>query len=115
MEPPSARITVHHVGEKSVAADRLLYCGRNAVKYPHLIDVKLGNRHFLVDESERDAVCEAYAADLENLEHPHWKIIKLIAKRLSEGLTIALFCHCSPKRCHCDEIRRLALNAIPPK
>ena len=115
MEPPSARITVRHVGEKNVVADRLLYCGRNSAKYLHLIDVNLGNRHFLVDESERDAACEAYAADLENLEHPHWKEIKLIAKRLSEGLTIALFCHCSPKRCHCDEIRRLALNTILSK
>jgi len=100
-------ITVHHVNDANkVEADIKLYCGRNGFKYPNLIDVKMGNPHFMNNEAMRDAVCKAYREDLEfDSSHPHWRKIKRMAQRLDEGKTVALFCHCSPKACHTEVIR----------
>ena len=106
------RITVHHVNDKHVVADLHLYCGRNGSKYPHLIDAKLGNIHWMRAEPQRDAVCEAFASDLSDTSHPYWPSIKRMAQRLAEGRTIALYCHCAPKRCHCDTLRLAAIESV---
>lgn len=102
-------VTTHHVRETGVRADLHLYCGRKgACNRTDLIDANLGNPHFMADESLREAVCEAYKADLEDESHPHWRNITLIGRRMFEGKSVALYCFCKPKRCHCDEIARRA-------
>lgn len=109
------QINVHHVNDaKKVKADLMLYCGRNGANYPHLIDAKMGNPHWMSGESQRDAVCKAYRNDLDmDSDHPHWKKVKRMAQRIGEGKTIALFCHCSPKACHCDTIQELVRLEVP--
>ena len=94
-------------------ADIHLYCGRETSYKPRpdLINANLGNPFPMNDESEREKICQEYEDMLAtNPEHPHWKIIKRIAERAKEGKKIALYCHCAPKQCHCDTIKKLALT-----
>jgi hypothetical protein len=86
-----------------------LYCGRGNAP-ANMVNANLGNPHNMgKDEKNRDAVIEAYRLDLGSPSHPHWKIIDRIAERLQEGKSIALYCWCAPKACHCDFIRTRAL------
>jgi hypothetical protein len=63
------------------------------------------------EESQRDAVCDAYENDLKLSDaHPHLPIIARIGLRVSEGKRIALYCFCAPKRCHCLTIQHRALT-----
>jgi hypothetical protein len=111
-------ITIHHVRETGVKADLHLYCGRNHWKYPHLTNAGLGNPFEMTHEDMRNAVCEAYKLSLEQDWQPHreqhLKVIQRIALRLSEGKSVALYCHCYPQACHCDVIKRRALETITP-
>jgi hypothetical protein len=34
---------------------------------------------------------------------------------MAEGKHVALYCHCHPKPCHCDTIKKLALNLVSTK
>lgn len=89
--------------------DLHLYCGRNATP-KGMVNANLGNPHHMGnDEAKRDDVIEAYRRDLGSPSHPHWPRIDRIASRLREGKTIALYCWCTPKACHCDFIRTRAL------
>jgi hypothetical protein len=103
-------ITVHHVNERNVRADLHLYCGRNGAKYPHLINSGLGNPFKMSTESMRDKICDAYSSFLtQKPGERHRRLIARIVQRITEGKRVALYCHCAPKRCHCDIIRDYAL------
>lgn len=105
-------ITVMNVNRPEHGFDISLYCGRNPNRYPNLINAKLGNPFHMDGECQRDEVCNRYA-DWLGGEHEapayHRRAIQIMAQRVQEGKTLALYCHCAPKRCHCDEIRRRAL------
>ncbi|MFA5306045.1 MAG: DUF4326 domain-containing protein [Candidatus Babeliales bacterium] len=60
-----------------------------------------GNPFFMHNESERDAVCDAYALYIMRmLKDGHLDISELFtAKRLG--------CWCKPKRCHGDFLKKL--------
>lgn len=107
------QITVHHVRETGVQADLHLYCGRpGACKRTDLIDAKLGNPFPMRDESQRNAVCDNYEAWLEGQPPDGYarKAIHRLAEHVRAGKTIALYCFCSPKRCHTESIRDFALG-----
>lgn len=58
------------------------------------------------NESERDAVVEAYDEWLHSpLGVSHRRVIDRIIKRSMEGKKVALYCHCAPAKCHCDVIK----------
>ncbi len=110
------KITVHHVQDaRKVTADLKIYCGRNR-KYCEenetLIWVGMGNPFQMNSEEDRNKVCDSYEEHYAYcIEQSITKaIVRRMAKRLVEGKTIALFCHCAPKRCHADTIRNEALN-----
>lgn len=70
----------------------------------------LGNPFYMKDESQRDAVCDAYAKWL--YEEVHVKRNPVLHAELSrlrrlmhERGTLILGCYCSPKRCHADTIK----------
>jgi hypothetical protein len=84
-----------------------LYCGRGNAP-AGMVNARLGNPHHMNGESQRHIVCELYEADLVDDAHPHWKLITRIGERLAEGKSIALYCFCAPKRCHCDTIKKKA-------
>jgi len=109
-----ATITVHHVGLKNVEADLHLYCGRNQNIRPGLVRANLGNPFWMgFDESRRDEVCDAYDEFLHSEKGAeHRRIIDRIITRYKEGKSIALYCHCAPKRCHCDTIREYVLTNV---
>lgn len=67
------------------------FCGRGS---------KWGNRNRMVTESDRDAVCDQHEIDLF---HDH-----ALLRALDELRGEDLICFCSPKRCHCDLLLRLA-------
>lgn len=73
-----------------------------------LIDrkTKWGNPFIMQDESKRDDVCDKYEIWLN--EKLHFKMLNLddlsLAKRLG--------CHCKPKRCHGDYLKKL-IEQIP--
>jgi hypothetical protein len=58
------------------------------------------NRHPMRDETQRDTVCEAHAADVAANPELRAQIGGLCGK--------VLVCYCAPKRCHGDELARLA-------
>ena len=111
MKTYSENITVHHVRKTGVVADLHLYCGRGTPP-PGQIKTDLGNPNWMPDESHRDRVCDAYERNLDEAAHPHWPRIRRIAQRIEEGLSVALYCHCAPEHCHCDVIRRKALELL---
>lgn len=78
-----------------------------------LVFANLGNPHWMRDESQRDAVCDAYERDIEsNPAHPHKRVMERIIQRVNEGRTVALYCFCAPKRCHCDFIAEYVLTNV---
>ena len=106
------RITVNHVKEHNVIADLHLYCGRGVAPNGQ-IKANLGNPFTMKDESQRDNVCDAYEKWLESPHAAsHIRVIERIIQRINEGKSIALYCHCAPKRCHCNSIREKVLKLI---
>ena len=81
--------------------------------HTHLINAELGNPFHMNKECLRDAVCNQYASWLA-FDRPAetWKRIERIAQRVSEGKSVALYCHCAPKRCHCDTIRAAVMSVL---
>ncbi|OGS70779.1 MAG: hypothetical protein A3F91_09710 [Flavobacteria bacterium RIFCSPLOWO2_12_FULL_35_11] len=78
-----------------------IYCGRGSA---------LGNPFKMSGESERDSVCEKYEAYFhEQVEvvknETMLKELRIIYKQAIQG-NINLGCYCSPKRCHCDTIKK---------
>lgn len=71
----------------------------------------LGNRHILSNHKnyqERLDCIEAYKKDLEEdfaVKGPMFKVVRKLARRVSEGEYIALRCWCAPLACHADVIR----------
>lgn len=99
-------VTVHHIRESDVAADLHYYCGRGSSRRKDLTNARLGNPFPLESEAQRDAVCDRYERMLDrNREHRHWPTIRKIAQEVLDGKTVALYCFCAPKRCHCETIR----------
>jgi hypothetical protein len=103
-------ITIHHVKEAgTVTADIHLYCGRGENNVKGLINARMGNPFIMKkwDLSERDRVCDAYERHLDSLPATanEWRVIERMKQRLAEGKTIALYCYCSPQRCHCESIK----------
>ena len=107
------KITIHHIREAGVKADLHLYCGRSYIPqgYPHLIHASMGNPFHMNGEADRNRVCDAYEEWIASPNAAsHKRIIERMIQRVQEGKSIALYCHCAPKRCHCETIRELALN-----
>ncbi|MDQ1340569.1 MAG: hypothetical protein QG567_1726 [Campylobacterota bacterium] len=84
-----------------------IYCGRGSA---------LGNPFKMNNESQRDAVCENY----EKYFHEQVEVIKnetmlkelrIIYKQALKG-DVNLGCYCSPKRCHCDTVKRFIENKL---
>jgi hypothetical protein len=106
-------ITVNKFGRDHPVADLHLYCGRTPKMplIPPMVDAGLGNPFWMGSEKDRDQVCEQYADMLDAQPlHPHWKRIRRIAEHLVAGRSVALYCYCAPKRCHCDTIRAHAIR-----
>lgn len=90
--------------------DLHIYCGRS-VTPAGMLRANMGNPFHMTSEQDRDAVCDNYACWLEGQgpdDHAR-KVIHRLADKLAEGKSIALYCHCAPKRCHCDSIAQFAL------
>ena len=108
--PP--KITVANVRKGLLRDHNLhLYCGRGKA-WPATIGANIGNPFRMKNQSEveRNRICDEYHEMLLGQpDHPHMKIIQRMALRLHEGKSIALYCFCAPKRCHCDSIRSFAL------
>jgi hypothetical protein len=87
-----------------------IYCGRGSL---------LGNPFKMIDESERDLVCEKYEKYFyEQIEvvknEVMLKELRIIYKQALDG-DVNLGCYCSPKRCHCDTIKRFVEHKIEGK
>jgi hypothetical protein len=92
--------------------DLHLYCGRGNAP-ASMVNAKLGNPFTMSNESQRDEVCEKYDKWLHSQESSkHLKIIERIIQRVSENKTIALYCYCNPKRCHCDTIKEYVITNV---
>ena len=104
------KITVGNVRDGLLPEHDLhIYCGRGEPKDQRMINGHMGNVHWMASENQRDAVCDAFAADMARSDHPYWPSVRRLTQRLAEGKSIALYCFCAPKRCHADTIRELAL------
>ena len=94
----SKSITVVHKSKPLGKIPRF-YCGRPSA---------LGNPFPMRGEQDRDRVCDEFAVHLaERLSHAnnktHTEFMKLVVAA-SKG-SIEISCYCTPKRCHCDEIK----------
>lgn len=82
------------------------YCGRGS---------PLGNPFPITEEHSRDYVCDAYIPYLKKWanvpNHPIRNRMKELLKIHLSGKPINLQCYCAPRRCHCETIRELILNA----
>lgn len=109
--PP--KITVGNVRKGLLPDHDLhLYCGRNAPP-TGMIKANLGNPFPASNESQRDTVCEQYDKWLHSPQAcNHLRIIERIIQRINEGKSVALYCHCAPKRCHCDTIKEYVLTNV---
>ena len=69
-----------------------------------------GNPFFMTNESYRDTVCDRFAKYFEDsVSKPKSELRKELIKvfiKVREGENINLQCHCAPKRCHGDEIKK---------
>jgi hypothetical protein len=107
-------ITVHHVKEPLDPAKINLYCGRGNAP-AGMVNAKMGNPFVMKDQSEaeRHRVCDAYDKWLRtNQAAGHLRVMERMIQRVNEGKTLALYCHCSPKKCHCDTIREYVLTNV---
>jgi hypothetical protein len=75
----------------------------------------LGNPFHMRDESQRDAVCDAYAQWIAE-QIPSNRVVCSELNRLirihKEYGQLNLYCWCSPKRCHAETIRALLQSKI---
>ena len=74
----------------------------------HRANPILGNKHPMLVQTmkERDRVIEEHKKDFEAdlaVQGSIWKALQEIARDIVENKQkIAISCHCSPTRCHCD-------------
>lgn len=100
------KITVGNVRNELLPDHMIhLYCGRGAAP-PGMIKANLGNPFPMSDESQRNKVCEDYDAWLHTQQAAgHLRVMERIIQRVNEGKSVALYCHCFPKRCHTETIK----------
>ena len=99
----------HHVIQTTHVTQQCNRCRVNI--HPHLIHASMGNPFHMNGEADRNRVCDAYEEWIASPNAAsHKRIIERMIQRVQEGKSIALYCHCAPKRCHCETIRELALN-----
>ena len=95
--------------------DLHLYCGRGRVPYG-MVGVGMGNTFEMNDQSdaERNRVCDEYEAWINSQSAGEWShnVIQRITQRVNEGKSVALYCWCAPKRCHCDTIKLIVLEQL---
>lgn len=85
------------------------------IEYPWDVRVDrksaLGNPFYMHNESERDLVCDQYAAYFQqritknNPGDPFIQELKRIQQLYKQYGKLRLFCWCAPKRCHGRTIR----------
>lgn len=99
-------ITVHHVKESLDPEKINLYCGRGNAPVG-MVNARMGNPFVMKNQSdqERNRVCEAHKEWMFETPLKHTGVLERMIMRMNEGKSIALFCYCSPKRCHCDTIQ----------
>ena len=106
-------ITVHHVKEPLDPAKLNLYCGRGDAP-AGMVNAKMGNPFVMRDQSEeeRDRVCDNYATWLKGQGPEDYarKAVHRLAEHARNGKSIALYCYCAPKRCHCEVIRQFVIE-----
>ena len=74
----------------------------------------LGNPYYMKDGTERDYVCDKYAAYLAASCDSNADIAREL-NRIADALTrsdVVLLCWCYPKRCHGEEIIKLIKEKI---
>lgn len=104
-------ITVHNTKEPRDPSKLNLYCGRSTYGVNGTINAGLGNPFAMKNQSneERDRVCDEYEKMISEgksaTANAHKQRFERIILRMREGKSIALYCYCSPKRCHCDFIK----------
>ena len=107
------KITVGNVRDGLLPDHDLhLYCGRSNAP-AGMIKANLGNPFPMNGEATRDAVCDKYESWIEKgLAMDHHVVIRRITQRVHEGKSVALYCWCAPKRCHCDTIKLIVLEQL---
>ena len=87
-----------------------LYCGRSETP-EGMVRARMGNPFWMKDESMRQEVIDNYDQWLRRrgAQSRERQTIRTIAERLTQGKSVALYCHCAPRACHCDIIRNRAL------
>ena len=69
----------------------------------------LGNPYHMVDESQRDKVCNQYEEYFnENMKHPDtafYNEVQRLYGIMKEYGKLELYCWCAPKRCHAETIK----------
>ena len=83
--------------------------GSNEINFQVDRSTPLGNPYYMNDESERNNVCDKYAAYLATSYNSKADIAKEI-NRIMDARTrsnVVLLCWCYPKRCHAEEIIKL--------
>ncbi|QDP56472.1 MAG: hypothetical protein Tp152SUR00d2C52646391_68 [Prokaryotic dsDNA virus sp.] len=76
----------------------------------------LGNPYKMYGEHMRDEVCDNYAVWLKERIKAKDEVIlgalEHIADLVYNGHDVIITCHCTPKRCHADEIKRVVERAL---
>ena len=74
----------------------------------------LGNPYHMVDESQRDTVCNQYEKYFnENMKHPDtafYNEVQRLYNIMKEYGKLELYCWCAPKRCHAETIKQYLEN-----
>lgn len=82
-----------------------IYCGRGSA---------LGNPFVMKSEADRDKVCDAYdeylRRKIEEGNNPQCEQLNNIWAKWMKS-DIALICFCAPKRCHCETIKAVLIEA----
>lgn len=81
-----------------------------------MTQVKMGNPFVMNNESddERNRVCNEYEEWLNMQPSKGWhhNVICRMTECVHEGKSVALYCWCAPKRCHCDTIKLIVLEQL---
>ena len=76
----------------------------------------LGNPYPITIDDSRDQVCDKYipylVKEIKNKKSPVYKEMVRLVEILRSGRDLELQCHCYPKRCHGDTIRKVLLKYI---
>lgn len=72
----------------------------------------LGNPFYLMDETERDKVCDMYEERFSKAKYTQllWNELQRLRSLHEEYGQLRLFCWCVPKRCHAETIKRYLEN-----